>query len=122
MDDTDSQRTPNPTIRVIDGREILFDEEGFFIHPEDWTESTTATLASEMGMEELTGQQWKMIHFLRGYYMENGKAPLNRDIRRQTGLSLLRSNSFFRGVSGAGQDAWPGFPIQKVAKSEGNRG
>lgn len=109
----DSQTAPNPTKRVIDGREILFDEEGFFLNPENWTESIAATLASEMGMEELTEQQWKMIHFLRGYYIENGKAPLNRDIRRQSGLSLLEIEPLFPGGIRGGARRLAGLPNPK---------
>jgi tRNA 2-thiouridine synthesizing protein E len=40
-------------------------------------------------MVSLSGAQWLVIRFLRGYFLDHGKAPLNRELKAGTGFSLL---------------------------------
>lgn len=98
------------TRRVIDGREIVFDEEGFLLEPESWTEKIAETIAAEAGVAGLTDGQWALIYFLRKFYMANGRAPLNRDIRRETGLSLLELERLFPGGIRNGARRLAGLP------------
>lgn len=82
-------------VKVIDGRQVLFDEEGFLVHPESWTETAAEAMALEMGIQELSGPQREMLQFLRRFYLANGRAPLNRDIKRETGVSLIELEQLF---------------------------
>ena len=86
---------PNREVRVIAGREILFDSEGFLWKPEDWTEEVARILAAESGIEKITATQWRIIHFLRNFYFHNGRAPMNRDIKAETGLSFMEMERLF---------------------------
>lgn len=95
MDLKDHESAGNHTTRVVDGKAVLLDEEGYFVHPESWTETIAKTIALEMGISELTDRQWEMIYFLRTFYLTNGRAPLNRDIKRQTGMNLIEVEQLF---------------------------
>jgi dissimilatory sulfite reductase related protein len=106
-------RAHDHTIRVIDGKEVIFDEEGFLMNPESWTETIAETLATETGLPSLTDRQWAMIYFLRGFYLANGRAPLNRDIKKQTGLSLLELERLFPGGIRHGARRLAGLPNPK---------
>ncbi len=85
------------TFRILAGRKILFDKEGFLWNAEDWTEELAEILAAESGLESLTEIHWKVIRFLREYYFYHGRAPLNRDLKTGTGLSLMELKRLFPG-------------------------
>ncbi len=106
-------RARDHTIKVIDGKEIIFDDEGFLLNPECWTETIAETMAMETGLPALTDWQWEMIYFLRKFYLANGRAPLNRDIKKQTGLSLLELERLFPGGIRHGARRLAGLPNPK---------
>ncbi len=85
------------TFRILTGRKILFDKEGFLWNAEDWTEELAAILAEESGLESLTETHWKVIRFLREFYFYHGRAPLNRNLKAGTGLSLMELEGLFPG-------------------------
>ena len=86
---------PNRTVRRIAGRQLLFDGEGFLRDPDDWTEEVARILAAESGVEEISDMQWRIIRFLREFYFYNGRAPMNRDIKKEIGLSFMEMEALF---------------------------
>lgn len=89
---------PSPRDRQlcnIAGRDIYFDWEGFFWDPQDWSESVALILAADMGMETLDERCWVVIRFMREYYFYHGRAPMNKDLRQGTGMSLLEFEGLF---------------------------
>jgi dissimilatory sulfite reductase related protein len=82
-------------VRTIHGKEVASDEEGFLLHPEAWDEQLAEFLAREDGLSELSATQWRIIGFLRDYYFANGKAPLNAELRKGTGLRLAEIEACF---------------------------
>src|SRR4030042_1073759 len=86
---------PSPTARDIDGTEVALDEEGFLVHPESWTKRFAEILAREDGLPELNDVHWRVIGFLRQYYLANGRAPLNTELRKGTGLTLTEIEACF---------------------------
>lgn len=56
-------------------------------------------MAREQGMDRLKDAHWKVIRFLRGYYLAQGKAPLGREIIKGLGISLLEIERLFPGGS-----------------------
>lgn len=76
-------------LRHIAGRDIYFDWEGFFWDPEDWSEEVTAELARESGIALLDELQWQVIRFMREFYFYHGRAPMNKDLKEGTGLTLI---------------------------------
>jgi dissimilatory sulfite reductase related protein len=79
----------------VDGREILLDEEGFLIHPESWSERMAEILALRDGLAQLDDVHWRILHFLRDYYLANGKAPLNAELKKGTGLTVAQIEACF---------------------------
>ncbi len=90
---------PNRQVRIVAGRRLVFDWEGFLWHPEDWTEEVAEALASECGIEALTETHWRVLRFLREHYLNYGRTPMNREITAGTGLGLLQIEAIFpRGI------------------------
>ena len=46
-------------------------------------------------MGRLNPRQWQVIEFLREYYYTYGRAPMNRQMKEGTGLSLLELQELF---------------------------
>ncbi|HOD74547.1 MAG TPA: TusE/DsrC/DsvC family sulfur relay protein [Syntrophorhabdaceae bacterium] len=97
-------------VRVIAGKEVVFDDEGFLWRPEDWTEEVGRMLASETGMEGLDDDQWRVIRFLREYYAYHGRAPMNRDLKAGLGMSLMDLEALFPGGIRKGARRIAGLP------------
>jgi dissimilatory sulfite reductase related protein len=100
--------------RVIAGREIYFDEEGFFWDPNDWTEEVARILARESGIEDLTEAHWKVLQFYRKYYFYHGRAPLNRHLKVGTGANLREIEALFPGGIRLGARRLSGLPNPKT--------
>ena len=82
-------------LRSVAGREVYFDTEGFFWDPDDWCDRAAEELARESGIERLDAVQWRVLRFLRAYYLDQGRAPLNRDLKAGTELSLVELERLF---------------------------
>lgn len=84
-----------PMVHAMDVKVPVFDEEGFLENPESWTQKLAETLAAQDGMTELNEVHWRIIGFLREYYLTNGKAPLNSELKKGTGLTLAEIQACF---------------------------
>jgi TusE/DsrC/DsvC family sulfur relay protein len=82
-------------VRSIAGREIVFDGEGFFIDFDDWSEEAFEFLAGQSGITAITELHWRVVRFLRAFYANNGRAPLNQQFKGGTGLSALELQCLF---------------------------
>ena len=103
---SDVQQRP----RDLGGKEVILDKEGFLWRPEDWTEEVAGALATEFGIERLSDEQWRVIRFLREYFFQNGRAPLNRDIKVGLGISLMDLECLFPGGIRRGARLIAGLP------------
>jgi len=81
--------------RILGGKEVLLDREGFLWRPEDWTEEVAAALAMDSGIEHLSEMQWRVIRFLREYFFYHGRAPLNRDLKAGLSMSVMELECLF---------------------------
>jgi TusE/DsrC/DsvC family sulfur relay protein len=70
------------------GKQFDVDEDGFIQDPAKWDEAIAQALAKEEGIGELTEEHWKVIRFLRAYYLEFGIAPMIRKLSKETGFQL----------------------------------
>lgn len=70
------------------GKVIELDEDGFIQQPELWDEELAKELAKTEGVEELTEDHWKVVNYLRNYYLEYGIAPMVRKLCKDTGYDL----------------------------------
>jgi len=94
-DSPTNPETSGARYRLVAGRTLLFDNEGFLWHPSDWDEEVAVELAGELGLAEMDQRQWEVVRFLRTYYAENGRSPLNRPLARGVGMSLLELEGLF---------------------------
>ena len=95
----DESRSPESRdgvqVRVIGGRKLFFDREGFLNDFEQWSEELFDLLANECGLLVIGEVHWRVIRFLREFYAVNGRVPLNRQLREGTGMSLLELEKLF---------------------------
>lgn len=97
-------------VRSIAGREITFDGEGFLWDPHQWSKDVAMALAEEAGLKELGETHWKILRYLREYYFQNGRSPLNRQIKEGTGISLMEMEAVFPGGIKYGARRLAGLP------------
>jgi tRNA 2-thiouridine synthesizing protein E len=74
---------------------IEVDEDGFIENPDEWNEEVAAALGKSEGVDELTDEHWKVVNFLRDYYLKFGVAPMIRKLCKQTGFPLKKIYELF---------------------------
>ncbi|MBE3586774.1 MULTISPECIES: TusE/DsrC/DsvC family sulfur relay protein [Desulfofundulus] len=83
-----------PSINV-NGVEIEQDEDGFIVDPNLWNEDVAKALAAQEGISELTDEHWKVVNYLRNYYLQFQIAPMIRKLCKETGFSLKKIYELF---------------------------
>jgi dissimilatory sulfite reductase related protein len=83
-----------PTLTIGD-TVLETDEDGFLRTPLLWTEDVAHALARTEGVDELTDEHWKIVKFIRDYYLESGIAPMLRMLTRSTGRTLAQIYELF---------------------------
>ena len=74
---------------------IEVDEDGFMQEPENWDENVAAALGSTEGVDNLTDDHWKVVNYLREYYLEYQMAPMIRKLCKTTGFKLKEIYDLF---------------------------
>jgi len=74
---------------------IDVDEDGFMQEPEKWNEEVAKALATTEGVDEITEDHWKVVNYLREYYLQFGVAPMIRKLCKKTGFSLKEIYELF---------------------------
>ena len=74
---------------------IEVDEDGFMANPEEWNEEVAAALATTEGIDDLNEEHWKVMNYLREYYLEFGVAPMIRKLCKETGFPLKKIYELF---------------------------
>lgn len=74
---------------------LEIDEDGFIQEPERWNEEVALALAKTEGVEEMTDEHWKLVNYLREYYLEFGIAPMIRKLCKATGFKLNKVYELF---------------------------
>ena len=77
------------------GRTYEVDEDGFLMEPDIWNSEVAEDLAASEDVAELTEAHWKVIHYLRGYYLQFGTAPMVRKVCKETGFKLDQIYALF---------------------------
>jgi tRNA 2-thiouridine synthesizing protein E len=86
------------------------DENGFLQELEKWNEDIAKAFAAMEGVTELTEEHWKVIHYLRGYYLEFHICPMVRKLTKQTGVGLKRLYELFPQGPANSACKWAGIP------------
>jgi TusE/DsrC/DsvC family sulfur relay protein len=67
---------------------VELNDEGFFVHPEEWTEDMVPELAAREGIDEVTDAHWTVIRFMRKEFLEKGTGPTVRVLGKASGVSV----------------------------------
>jgi TusE/DsrC/DsvC family sulfur relay protein len=73
-------------VTTIADREIHVDDDGFLTEYDEWDEDLAATLATNIGIGELTDDHWAVITFLRSDFQEQGETPTLRRVSTIGGI------------------------------------
>jgi TusE/DsrC/DsvC family sulfur relay protein len=76
-----------PTFEVH-GKSYIVDEDGFLEDPKLWNEDVAKDFAESEAIQALTPEHWKLINYIRNYYLEFGIAPMIRKLCKETGFKL----------------------------------
>jgi len=79
----------------VGDRVLEIDEDGFIQYPEKWDKEVALALAKTEAVDVLTEDHWKVVEFLRSYYLEFGVAPMIRKLCKETGFKLGRIYELF---------------------------
>ena len=87
--------TTGPSVVSHAGRPVEVNEEGFFEHPEDWTEEMAPEIARGEGIPELTAKHWQVIRFMRAEFKATGSGPTVRVLGKSSGVSVKELYELF---------------------------
>ena len=71
------------------------DEDGFMQEPDGWNKDVALALATTEGVDDLTEEHWKLVDYLRNYYLQFGVAPMIRKLCKETGFDLKKVYALF---------------------------
>jgi tRNA 2-thiouridine synthesizing protein E len=77
------------------GVTLLVDEDGFMQEPDKWNQELAEDLATTEGVTAMTDNHWKVVTYLREYYVQFGVAPMIRKLCKQSGFSLKEIYELF---------------------------
>lgn len=86
------------------------DEDGFLQKPETWCETVAKDFAESESIPELTEAHWKVINYIRNYYVQFGIAPMIRKVCKETGFSLKEIYNLFPSGPAKGACKLAGLP------------
>ena len=93
------------------------DREGFMNDTEKWTSEIAEILAREEVPGGLTEDHWRIIVYLRQYYLEIGCVPPVRKIVRDTGYGLRQIQKLFPNGLAKGACRIAGIPSGTIKPS-----
>lgn len=79
----------------LGGKMVDIDEDGFIQDPEVWDEAVALSLAQTEGVDALTEDHWKVVNYLREYYLEYNMAPMIRKLCKSTDFKLKEIYDLF---------------------------
>jgi dissimilatory sulfite reductase related protein len=79
----------------LGGKAIEIDEDGFIQDPAAWDEAVALDLAKTEGVDSMTDNHWKVVKYLREYYLEYNMAPMIRKVCKSTGFQLKEIYDLF---------------------------
>jgi len=83
------------TTATFAATDVELNDEGFFVHPEQWTEEMASELARREGIDPLTDAHWKVIRFMRAEYEAKGTGPTVRVLGKTSGVSVKELYQLF---------------------------
>ncbi|MFC1939338.1 TusE/DsrC/DsvC family sulfur relay protein [Chloroflexota bacterium] len=97
------------------GIEIEIDEDGFIQEPDKWNKEVAEDVgkieaALAPGEDHMSEDHWKIVDYLRDYYLQFEIAPPIRMVTRKTGIDLRKIYELFPKGPAAGACKVAGLP------------
>ncbi len=83
------------TTRTIANVSVDLNDEGFFLHPEQWTREMVPELARVDGIVALADRHWHVIEFMRKEFEEKGCGPSVRALSKASGVPIKELYQLF---------------------------
>ena len=97
-------------IVTLGGQQIETDGDGFIQEPDKWNKEMAEDLAKTEEAYPMNEDHWKLVNYLRNYFLEFGIAPPVRMLTKQTGLDLKTIYKLFPGGPAKGACKIAGLP------------
>jgi dissimilatory sulfite reductase related protein len=94
----------------VNGRSYSVDEDGFLEDPALWNQDVAKDFATTEAVENLTEGHWKVINYIRNYYLEFGIAPMIRKVCKESGYKLNEIYQLFPSGPAKGACKLAGLP------------
>ena len=72
----------------LGGKQIEVDEDGFIQDPEQWNEEIAVDIAKTEQVDEMSEDHWKLVNYIRGYYLKFGIAPMIRKLCKENSFNI----------------------------------
>jgi tRNA 2-thiouridine synthesizing protein E len=95
---------------TLGGQEIEIDEDGFIQEPDKWNKEVAEDLAKTEDAYPMGEEAWRLVNYLRDYYIKYEIAPPVRMLTKQTKLDLKRIYELFPGGPAKGACKIAGLP------------
>jgi TusE/DsrC/DsvC family sulfur relay protein len=95
---------------TLGGKELEIDEDGFIQEPEKWDKAVAEDIAKTEEAYPMSDDHWKLVNYLRNYFLEFEIAPPVRMVIKQTGFDLKTIYSLFPGGPAKGACKVAGLP------------
>jgi len=94
----------------VDGKKYEVDEDGFLQEPTLWNQDVATDFAQSEAISQLTEEHWKVINYIRNYYLQFGIAPMIRKLCKETGFKLNEIYKLFPSGPAKGACKLAGLP------------
>ncbi len=95
---------------LLGGVKIEVDEDGFIQEPDKWNKEVAEDIAKTENAYPMDDERWKVVNYLRNYYLEYEIAPPIRMLCKQTGFDLKHIYQLFPGGPAKGACKVAGLP------------
>ncbi len=79
----------------LGGKQVDVDEDGFIQDPAVWDEEVAKSIAATEAVSEMTENHWKVVNYLREYYLKFNMAPMIRKLCKESGFPLKEIYELF---------------------------
>jgi TusE/DsrC/DsvC family sulfur relay protein len=83
------------TTDTIAGIAVELNDEGFLVHPDQWSEDVAIELARREGIDPLSERHWQVIRFMRAEYEAKGTGPTVRVLGKTSGVPIKELYQLF---------------------------
>ncbi len=82
-------------VKTVDGVDLPLDSDGFLQQPELWNQRVADCFALDEGIPGMTPDHWKVVNYLREYWLANKIAPMVRRLCKETGFTVKQIYELF---------------------------